>query len=151
MGSSGGGTTTQETSLSRQQAKILSSREDQYQNYFFPELIKELEGSGSQAFENTLRNTQQGQISQTYQASSSALQKQLAQRGLSGSGVEAASLAQLSGERSKATSELAEKARLSNDQKRMNLLQMGGSLSPQPTTAAPYTQETEKSKFMGLW
>jgi len=148
MGSSGSSSSsTRETSLSIEQAKILKSRQADYEKYFLPELLDMLNETKTDSFQNVARDTQQAQIAKSYQASADKLSQQMAQRGLSGSGVESLALSRMGSDRAYATSELAQKAKMANEQKRMNLLQMGGTLSPQPTTAAPLSQSSKQSSF----
>ena len=129
------------TRLSRIQADILEKREAQYQEYFFPELISQLEES-KRAGDNALFAKTARGIESSSKTASAALSQSMAKRGIQNSGMAAAG--ELSIEQAKGAS-MAEayfNSLLANKEKTMQLLQMGGSLSPTPTTAAPYGQDS---------
>ncbi len=129
---------TRETTLSKQQASILKQREAQYQSVFFPELVSQLEQTKSDELGRNPRVAQAtGDVGKAYQASQKQFQTAAAQRGLKGSGFEVLGLAALEGARSSKLADVMAAARAENKQTQLGLLQMGGSLSPTPTQAAP--------------
>ena len=151
--SSGTTTSTQkETQLSKEQAVILKQREAQYQKYIFPELIQELEEVDLKTTDLPSQQAQTQAISRASQQAGSRLQSDIAQRGLSGTGVEVQALGALQQTRQSALSDAYYNAQQAQDQKKMNLLQMGGAFSPTPTTAAPLSShsQTEQSQRNGL-
>jgi len=134
---------TTETQLSRQQAEILKEREAQYQEYFFPQLIgafKELEQGGMSP--QVAKATEQA--GSAFQGAQNAFEKAIARRGLYASGVESRGLAQLGAARASALSNIYQQAEGDRFARRNQLLQMGGSLSPTPTTAAPMGQNSSR-------
>lgn len=126
-----------ESKLSKEQAKILEKREEQYQEYFFPEIINQLNestktGVNMPMFASTARG-----INASAGTAKGQLAASMAKRGIEDSGMAAAG--ELSIEQAKGAS-MAEAffgAQLSQKQQVMNMLQMGGGESPKPTTAAP--------------
>jgi hypothetical protein len=146
-GGGSSGTTTQtstqkETQLSIQQAEILKQREAQYQQYIFPELIKELEEVDLKTTDLPSQRAQTQAINRASEQAGSKLQSDIAQRGLSGSGVEVQALGALQSTRQSALSDAYYNAQQAQDQKKMQLLQMGGSFSPTPTTSAPLSNQS---------
>lgn len=152
-GSSGGSTTTQkETELSKQQAAILKQREAQYQKYIFPELLQELEESDQETVSLPQLRQQTQAVNRASQQAESSLSQDIAQRGLSGSGVEVQALGALQQGRTSALADAYYNAQQAQEQKKINLLQMGGAMSPTPTTAAPLStvSEAEQESQQGL-
>lgn len=142
MGTQGGSySESKESKLSIEQANILKSREEQYQAYFFPELISKLEESKKPVLQSELMQGQSKAINQSYSQGNKQFQSQMAQRGLSGSGVEAQGLSGLASAKSSALSDAHYKTATAQRDYNSQILQMGGSLSPQPTTAAPVGSE----------
>ena len=136
---------TYETALSKEQAAILKQREEQYQKYFFPELVKNLqEVSKETAFTPTLQSNVQA-VNQ--QAGSAKVQftQDMAKRGLSGSGTEAQGLAALSNSKSNLLANAYYQAQQANQAQRNNALQLALAASPTPTTASPLGQISQSS------
>lgn len=136
---------TFETALSKEQAAILKQREEQYQKYFFPELVKNLqEVSKETALTPTLQSNVQA-VNQ--QAGSAKVQftQDMAKRGLSGSGTETQGLAALSNSKSNLLANAYYQAQQANQAQKNNALQLALAASPTPTTAAPLGQTTQSS------
>lgn len=136
---------TYETALSKEQAAILKQREEQYQKYFFPELVKNLqEVSKETALTPTLQSNVQA-VNQ--QAGSAKVQftQDMAKRGLSGSGTEAQGLAALSNSKSNLLANAYYQAQQANQAQRNNALQLALAASPTPTTASPLGQISQSS------
>ncbi|WP_277201293.1 hypothetical protein [Victivallis vadensis] len=136
---------TYETALSKEQAAILKQREEQYQQYFFPELVKNLqEVSKETALTPTLQSNVQA-VNQ--QAGSAKVQftQDMAKRGLSGSGTETQGLAALSNSKSNLLANAYYQAQQANQAQKNNALQLALAASPTPTTAAPLGQTTQSS------
>ena len=136
---------TFDTALSKEQAAILKQREEQYQKYFFPELVKNLqEVSKETALTPTLQSNVQA-VNQ--QAGSAKVQftQDMAQRGLSGSGTEAQGLAALSNSKSNLLANAYYQAQQANQAQKNNALQLALAASPTPTTAAPLGQISQSS------
>lgn len=134
-------TTTKETELAKTQAQILEQREDFAKQYFFPELLNELQNNTvdklSPQFQSMALGATQGQ---RQQQTNTAL-RSLAQRGVTG-GVQGAGLAQLGFANQQAKAQTRLKADQLARQSRTNTLTQIASTVPSPTTAAPYVTET---------
>lgn len=138
---------TRDSKLSNTQADILKSREQMYKRYFFPELLGELrstagDGQTSQLAQGNLRN-----INQAYQGARDDINRNLAQRELTG-GFQGSALAGLEIARANAASAAVSDANLQNRQLRQGLIGMGIGASPTPTTAVAYHQKS-KTERMG--
>lgn len=158
----------QETALSKEQAKILKSREKFFQDFSLPALTAFFEEAQNfelsdeirtPSFTDLLRGNA-AEINQQFSFSQEQLGVGLAQRGLSGSGIEASSLAQLSAGREEAlrgaasqaiqtqTASQNESIQIQNQNRLAELGVRQGALSnllslaPSPTTAAPTGQFT---------
>ena len=141
-----GASQTVGTRLSRIQADILEKREEQYQEYFFPELIDQLEEANKTGDNALFKKTARG-IESSSRTAKNALSESMSKRGIQDSGMAAAG--ELSVEQAKGAS-LAEayfNSQLANKEKAMQLLQMGGSFSPTPTTAAPYGMQSQSHSW----
>ena len=131
---------TTETALSKEQAAILKQREEQYQQYFFPELVKNLQDVSK---ETALTPTLQSNVQAVNQQAGSAkvqFTQDMAQRGLSGSGTEAQGLAALSNSKSNLLANAYYQAQQANQAQKNNALQLALAMSPTPTTASPLGQ-----------
>lgn len=132
--------TTTETQLSKEQAAILKQREEQYQKYFFPELVNSLQDASK---ETALTPTLQSNVQAVNQQAGSAktqFTQDMAQRGLSGSGTEAQGLAALSNSKSNLLANAYYQAQQANQTQKNNVLQLALAASPTPTTASPLGQ-----------
>lgn len=131
---------TTETQLSKEQAAILKQREEQYQQYFFPELVKNLQDVSK---ETALTPTLQSNVQAVNQQAGSAkvqFTQDMAKRGLSGSGTEAQGLAALSNSKSNLLANAYYQAQQANQAQKSNALQLALAASPTPTTASPLGQ-----------
>lgn len=149
MGSMSGGASqssseTKDTALSLAQTEILKKREAQYQEYFFPELIKGL-NDGNKTANTAMMSQMSSQINQQSGQIKNSFAQSMAQRGLAGSGVEAQGLSSIERARGGMFSDAFFKTQLAQQEQKNNMLQMGGALSPRPTTAAPMGQESQSS------
>jgi len=134
-------TTTRETELAKTQATILEEREGFAQEYFFPELLEDLQSNTvdnlSPRFQDLIIGAQQPELRQQ---NASAL-RSLQQRGVTG-GVMGSGLASLQVANQSAQGQ----ARLQGDQlaraTRAQTLAQIASTVPSPTTAAPFVTET---------
>jgi hypothetical protein len=137
-----------ESKLSLQQAEILKQRESQYQQFFFPELTKALqEASSQQTAVDALKPQVQG-INTAYQTAQTQLGRDLARRGIADSGVAAQGAQYLQQARASSLAEAYGKAEEARKARQLQVLQMGGAMSPAPTSAAP-TLSTQKSDTKG--
>jgi hypothetical protein len=132
---------TSESSLTIQQGEILRQREKQYQEYFFPELQSMMNESKSNATAMAQRSIMTPQVNQAYEAGMQQVNKAMAQRGLIGSGIDTMANIDMGRRRAMDLNTLSQQAALTNDQKRMNLIQLGVGLAPQTTTATPMEQK----------
>lgn len=125
------------SSLGRDQTRILRARESQYQRFFAPELFKQLNEAAQPGYSNPALRQQTGAINQAYIGAQRQFGQQMAQRGLVGSGAEASGLAAMGQARGSALADAYYRSEMDRKQQVGQLLQMGGSFSPSPTTAVP--------------
>ena len=136
---------TVETQLSKQQASILKERESQYQEFFFPELIEELEAADNGVMGSNYMNGQTKAINSASGQAQASFTNDMNKRDLTGSGTEAQGMVALSNAKSSALSDAYYKTQTQLKSDKLNALQMGGAMSPTPTTAAPMGQESSGS------
>lgn len=133
--------------LASQQTRILRQREEQYQRIFAPQLFAQLQQAAAGAAGNTatpLLQQNAARINQSFQQGQGQLTQSLAQRGLAGSGLEAAGLTAMQTARSSALSDAYMQAQQAEQARLGQLLQMGGAMSPTPVTSAPIMQDSHK-------
>lgn len=155
MGSFGGtkgssASQTTETAMSREQTAILKQRQDQFNQFFFPELVSELQATNVQG--RTTVAAQQGarDVNRAAQSATRDFRQGMAQRGLANSGVATLGEAELGRARSSALADAMYRAREANTARRMQLIQMGGSMAPTPTSAAGFGQvSTQQNQTKG--
>ena len=150
MGGGGGGTqnsssSTHETPLSREQAAILKKREEQYQEIFYPELKAMLKDVRGDTLTTSAMAAQTKGINQSSKSSKNVFAKAMAQRGISGSGVEAQGLAAIEGAKTNSLANAFYQAQQANTNQANTLMQLGMGMSPKPTTAAPLGSSSESS------
>lgn len=146
----GGGTqssssSTTETKLSRAQADVLKTREAQYQQYFFPELLKGVQESASGANESSMMQGQARAINQQAGGAKQQFAQAMAQRGLSGSGVEAQGLSSIGNARGQMLADAYYNVQQANKDRGIQYTQLALNMSPTPTTAAPMGQHSSSS------
>ena len=142
---------TKETQLSKQQASILKEREAQYQEHFFPEMIEELKAADAGTMESTYMQGQTKAINNSSAEAQSTFTNAMNQRELTGTGTEAQGIVALSSAKSSALADAYYKTKVQGKQDKLNVLQMGGAMSPTPTTAAPMGQESTGSSSQKRW
>lgn len=136
---------TEETLLSREQADILKQREAQYQEYFFPKILQNLEEvSKPTAMTPYLQQGVQAVNQQASQANQQFAQD-MARRGLSGSGTEAQGLAALASSKASMLANAYYQAQQANQAQKNQAMQFALSMSPTPTSAAPVGQSTSST------
>lgn len=139
---------TYASELSQAQLGILQQREQEYQKYFFPELLSGLENSdsNSEAFKAQFGKTA-GEINTTFDANRQRITQGLAQQNMlnSGNGVQAALNQANERARSSALANAYATQLANADANKQNYLQIAAAMSPTPTTSAEYYQ-TSKSK-----
>lgn len=143
--SSAGTTTFVESALSKEQAKILKKHEEQYQQYFFPELKNQLEESKKGGEGNILFAKTAAGINDNAQTQQMKLADAMARRGIQDSGSALAGNMSIEQAKGAALANAYFNSQLQNKQKTMSILQMGMGMSPRPTTAAPVGQEGERA------
>lgn len=151
MGSTGASSSkgsSRESQLSQEQAKILQSREAQYQALIFPELRQAITDANSPAEQSRTAQPVVSAVNSAYTGARTAMNQDLARRGIADSGMAAQGAMSLQQARVSTLADAYAKAIEAQRQSRVQLMQMGGSLSPQPTSAAPM-QSTEKSDTKG--
>ena len=139
---------TYASELSQTQLGILQNRENQYQNYFFPELQKAIDSqtAGSAEF-NAQTQQAANQINAGYNAAQKATEQTLAQQGLSGSptGVEAALKAANNRARSSSLAQAYYNQLTQGNANKASLLGTMGNLMTTPTNSAEYYNTSKSS------
>ena len=134
---------TSESRLSQLQGDILQNRENQYNQYYFPELQKAMEeqSAGGGAF-NASMNQQAGQINAAYDAAQKNTVQSLAQQGLAGNknGVEAALTAANNRARSSSLAQAYANQLAQTQSNKNTLLALMGQAMPGTTNSAEYYQ-----------
>lgn len=132
---------TSESELSKEQLQILQNREQQYNQYFFPEIKNAIEenSAGSSAFNATL-SSQANNINSSYDAAQKATEQTLAQQGIDGekNGVNAALKAANNRARSSSLAQAYYNTLSSANSNKNTLLGTLGSLMTTPTNSAEY-------------
>jgi hypothetical protein len=139
MGSGGGKTEIERSPLEKKQKEILDSREAFYQSTIQPELLEFFEATKNfelnKDFEapsaSQLASQQVNTLNQSYGQAGEQLQRSLAQRGLSGSGVEAGSLALLGGAQAEAVGGAVNQAQLQSMMQRNQVISQQNALEMQ--------------------
>ncbi len=134
---SSGGSTTTETAISKQQAEILKNREALFQRFVWPELRRDLQTSGEQGQASPWQQQAAMGVNAGFRGAERQVQRGAAQRGLTGSGVEAGALSGLQSARTSALSDAMLKAQMAQKEERSKIMQMAGAFSPTPTQAVP--------------
>jgi len=144
-GGGSGSTSLRDTGISKKQLEILNSRESDYQSFFSPILKNQItKASGNVTDTNYMRSATQN-INQQSAQSGNAFKQQMAQRGLSGSGVEAQGLASINNNRNQALGNAYYQASAKQDDQLMRYLQLGLNMSPAPTQAVPMGQRNSST------
>jgi len=136
---------TSESALSQEQLKILQNREQQYNEWFFPELQKSV--AQTDVNSETGRATMAlaaNKVNTAFDTAQKQTNQQLAQRGMLGTGnggVGAALTAQNNRARAAALAEGYYSMLANANTQKANLLQIGAGLMPQPTQSAQYHQK----------
>jgi len=134
-------TTTRETELAKTQAEILRGREDFAKEFFFPQLLQELQANTVESLSPKFQSMALGATQGQRQAETQGALRSLAQRGVTG-GVQGAGLAQLGFAQQQAQGQTRLQADQMARQARAQTLAQIASTVPSPTTAAPYVTET---------
>lgn len=144
-----------ESQLSLEQAKILKNREVQYQEYFFPEIVNQLEEAKTATINNPAFNKTAKAVSAGAETAKGQLAESMARRGITDGGSAIAGELSIEQARGSALAEAYFNSQLSQKSQLNSILQMGGALSPTPTTAAPTGSESssfgkQKSSSFGV-
>lgn len=137
---------TTETRLSNIQADILAKREEQYQQFFFPELLADLQKTTG-GVDSAMVSGQAQSLATAQGSARTGFQRTLAQRGMAGSGVGLLARSRMRGQEAVQRSQLLSSAQQRNQQLRMGLFQLGLGKSPTPTQAAPMGQKSSSKSF----
>lgn len=145
---------TSESALSQEQLKILRTREQQYNDWFFPELKKATAETDLNSSVGAARFSQMtGDINKSFASSEKQLTQGLSQQGMLGgpSGVQAALRAKNQRARASALATAYYDTLQDQQGKKANLLQLGASMMPTPTTSAQYHQNSssDTTAFQG--
>lgn len=149
---------TLESNISRKQSEILDYAFDEYKNFFAPELKTAIEETktGSDAF-NAAMQQQASAINASYASGKKTLMQNLTRQGIAspGSGVANSLLAQNDNSRRNALAQAYYNTLQKNQENKQNLLQLGLSKSPTPTSDVAYHQKAEsesqgQSKSSGM-
>jgi len=148
MGAGSSTSETKETTLSKQQSKVLQSRENLFQSTFLPQLLEETEATRGIGRSSEIAQAGLANVQRAFDAGSDQLQQSLARRGVTG-GLQQQALAGLEVARAQSAADVSNQAFLQNLNQRNQLLAFSLAQSPQATTAVPFKQETD-TKAGGL-
>ena len=138
---------TTETRLSNIQADILKKREEQYQQFFFPELLADLEKTTG-GIDSAFVAGQGVSLAKAQAAARTGFQRTLAQRGVhGGGGVGLLARSRMRGDQAMQRAQFLSSAQQRNQQLRMGLFQLGLGKSPTPTQAAPMGTKSSSKSF----
>lgn len=137
---------TTETRLSNIQADILAKREEQYQQFFFPELLSDLERTTG-GLDSSMVAGQAQSLATAQGAARTGFERTLAQRGMTGSGVGLLARTKFAGQEAMQRAQFLSSAQQRNQQLRMGLFQLGLGKSPTPTQAAPMGTRSKQKSF----
>lgn len=139
---------THESALSLAQTEILRSRQAEFENWFLPELKSSIAETNIGSDQSKAKMALMGNnINTSFDTAQKQTNQTLAQQGLlgTGGGVAAALQAQNNRARSSALAQAYYNTLADNQSAKQNLLQVGASLMPSPTTSAQYHQTTQSS------
>jgi hypothetical protein len=139
---------TRSSTLSREQARILSTRDAEYRAYYAPILREELKQTADGTQQSRLTDHAMGAVNQQYNQAKDNLVRSLDQREVEG-GFRNSALANLEVARANAAADVQKDAYAANKQQRSSLLSLGMGMSPKPTQAVAYHQKSS-SKPWGL-
>lgn len=142
MGGGGQTSKTTESKLSKEQAKILQSRNQWFESTVLPILNKGLQDTQDGSLMTANMAQQTTGINQNYNQARQSFGQSMAQRGLGGTGVEAQGLASLQNTRSQNLANAYYTAQQQNKDEKMNYLQLALQMSPSTSTAAPVLSKT---------
>jgi len=152
MGGKGSSSKTTETLLSKQQAAILANAQDQWMEVWFPELTDELNsmkgraGTGGQWIGSEFVHGELDNFDRQQAASQGQLDRNLAQRGVTGSGVGSILRQRGSMERGAQRSSVLGGALAAQRAHKMQIMNLGISRTPTPTSAAPMGRTDKGAK-----
>ena len=130
---------TRSSTLSREQARILSTRDAEYRAYYAPILRAELKQTGDGTQQSRLADHAMGAVNQQYNQAKDNLVRSLDQREVEG-GFRNSAMANLEIARANASADVQKDAYAANKQHQSNLLGVAMNMSPQPTQAVGYHQ-----------
>jgi len=129
------------TPLSKEQTRIVAERAAEWRNYFAPILKRELARTEDGTTQSALTDHALGAVNREYQQASGNLVRSLDQRQVEG-GMRTSALAALEAARANAASDVKRQAYAANKQHQQGLLQLSANMSPQPTQATGYQQQS---------
>ena len=151
----GGGSTqsssssTKESALSQEQLKILQAREQQFNEWFLPELKNSVAAADVNSEQGQAKLALMGnQVNAAFNTAQKQTNQQLAQQNLLGagnSGVAAALTAQNNRARASTLAQGYYNTVANGNSEKTNLLQIGASLMPNPTNSAQYHNQQSSS------
>ncbi|MFH1496384.1 MAG: hypothetical protein ABII82_01040 [Verrucomicrobiota bacterium] len=131
------------------QAEVLRSGMNKFESYWWPQMKGEMQATGGRGLQSLFAAGPVADTNRAFGAAMPMFERSMAQRGLTGSGLESMGLGQMLAARSGAVSDALQKATLANLARRQQFITMGLGMSPQPTTAAPFI--TESKARQGGW
>lgn len=135
---------SRESSLSKEQARILGQRDAEYRNYYAPMIRAELKQTEDGTMQSALADHAMGAVDKNYQQAKRNLTQSLDQREVEG-GFRTSALTGLEVARMNAGAGAQAGAYSANKQHRTGLLNMAAGMSPRPTQAVAYHQESSSS------
>lgn len=126
-----------ETVLAKQQGQILKQREAAWQSFYRPILDESIVATNTQGAATPGLESARMDVNRSFMDAKRKLGQSLSERGVSG-GFEGSALAGLHVAEANATADAVSRAKLDQDNRQSQLLQLARSAAPTPTSAAPY-------------
>ena len=142
MGGGGQTSKTTESQLSKEQAKVLKSRNKWFETDILPIIDNGLQATQDNSLITSNMAQQTYGINQNYKQAKQSFGQAMAQRGLGGTGVEAQGLSSLQNTRAQNLANAYYTAQQQNKDEKMNYLQLALQMSPSTSTAAPTLSKT---------
>ena len=143
---------TTESSLLKEQAKILRSRQQDYENWYLPEIKKTLEEFDPRSASGKAQmNLNAQEINNSFNSAQKQTNQMLAQQNLLGSGAGTALTAANNRAKASALADAYTSQMASASERRGNLLSNMATLMPSTTNAAPTLSSSSSSGTTRSW
>lgn len=145
----GSSSKTSDSTLSKAQAAILQSREELFENFFFPEFLSAFQATKDSGFTGNLREQAIATTNKAFAGAKQGLLKDFGRRGVQGTGVAAQGLTQLHTAKARTVAELSQNAEIQRRGEQSKLFQIFQGSTPTPTQSAPFNQKSSTNSLIG--